>query len=104
MGPEKKLGDTREHIVRQAMAELAERGCFSNPPTVDGEIKMFEEVCQDLPGFAHLSDWMVPVLMECGWTEDEVGLLVSGVDMALMVVHEVIAKSGPEASSAESAA
>lgn len=92
MNPEKGLSSADEEQVRTAMSDLATRGCFTNPATPTAESKLLDEVREDLPGFAHASELIVPILLDSGWDEHEVGLLASGVDMALMLVHEVLVK------------
>ena len=96
MNPENQLGNAERQDVRKAIHDLASRGCFTNPVTPAAESKLLDEVREDLPGFAHVSDWMIPVLMEHGWNEEQVGLLVSGIDMALMLVHEVLVEEAGE--------
>jgi hypothetical protein len=85
-----------EERIEAVVQGLADRRFFQNPTTIESQSQLLDEIREDLPGLFSLSEKLIQVLSDDpsqGWNQEQIRLLATGVDMSLLVLHELMTQN-----------
>lgn len=93
MSLERQLSQIKEARVSAVVTELSQRGMFRYPATFEAQSRILDDIREELPGLFEASHHLFSILSgdtTQGWSEDQARLIATGVDMTLLVLHELV--------------
>ena len=75
-----------------AVRRAANEGMFRFPLSPEAQGRILDDVHLELPALSKASDTFIEIMRDGaqGWDEDQVQLLGTGFEMALIVIHELV--------------
>lgn len=86
-----ELGNIGRAEICQAIDHVVSDGLLRLPISFHAESHLLDVVGDDFPHLIYMSDEVGRVLLQGqGWTDEEIRLLTTGIDMAVIVLHQLV--------------
>ena len=95
MSIESDITKFNEIDVDRVIRDLADRQYLQQPTTPEAQSRLLDEVREDMPALFEIPELLMQVLEDDptqGWNASQIQLLGTGVDMALLILHELLSR------------
>jgi hypothetical protein len=95
MSIENDITRFNEIDIGRVIRDLSDKRYFKQPTTLEAQSRLLDEVREDMPALFEIPEQLMRVLEDDqsqGWNASQIQLLGTGVDMALLILHELLSQ------------